>query len=151
MASQEPGAPRVSFSDKDLENGGQGGQDRYVVVHRARPCKNHLFRDGSCTTRACVAPAMSSIDHVTDSSNRSRKWSQAPGNIEDLGKSTMWAFLDASNMDFPPLDEYTALQKYISTYRDPKLAQEEGGAEKEEKPKKAWQVRCHCRRDASLI
>ncbi|KAF2725725.1 plasma-membrane proton-e [Polychaeton citri CBS 116435] len=53
-------APRVSFSDKDLENG-EGGPER------------------------------------------SRKWSQAPGNIEDL-------------------DEYTALQKYISTYRDPKLA-----------------------------
>ncbi|EMC93693.1 hypothetical protein BAUCODRAFT_125525 [Baudoinia panamericana UAMH 10762] len=34
---------------------------------------------------------------------RSRKWSQAPGNIEDL-------------------DEYTALQKYISTYRDPRAA-----------------------------
>lgn len=25
-------APRVSFSDKDMENGGEGGQERYVVV-----------------------------------------------------------------------------------------------------------------------
>jgi len=54
-------APRVSFSDKDLENGAPGNQDRA----------------------------------------QSRKWSTAPGNIEDL-------------------DEYTALQKYISTYKDPK-------------------------------
>lgn len=52
-------APRVSFGEKDMENGGDGAAER------------------------------------------SRKWSQAPGNIEDL-------------------DEYTALQKYISTYRDPK-------------------------------
>ncbi|KAK4554539.1 hypothetical protein LTR86_008393 [Recurvomyces mirabilis] len=56
-------APRVSFSDKDLENG----------------------------------------EHAAGAGDRSRKWSQAPGNIEDL-------------------DEYTALQKYISTYRDPKAA-----------------------------
>lgn len=60
MAQQAP--PRVSFSDKDLENG---------------------------------APA--------NERAASRKWSTAPGNIEDL-------------------DEYTALQKYISTYRDPKAA-----------------------------
>lgn len=59
MAQQ---APRVSFSDKDLENGAPNN-DRAA----------------------------------------SRKWSTAPGNIEDL-------------------DEYTALQKYISTYRDPKAA-----------------------------
>jgi len=51
---------------------------------------------------------------------RSRKWSQAPGNIEDL-------------------DEYTALQKYISTYKDPRAALFEKGDEKEAKPKKAWQ------------
>ncbi|CAK4031989.1 Plasma membrane ATPase [Lecanosticta acicola] len=72
-------APRVSFSDKDLENG-EGAADR------------------------------------------SRKWSQAPGNIDDL-------------------DEYTALQKYISTYRDPKAAQEEEAAEKgtEGQKKKSWQ------------
>lgn len=38
------------------------------------------------------------------------------------------------------LDEYTALQKYISTYRDPKLAQQEAGDQQEAKPKKAWQV-----------
>ena len=61
-------APRVSFSDKDLENG-------------AAPAGNH--------DRAA-----------------SRKWSTAPGNLEDL-------------------DEYTALQKYISTYRDPKAAAED--------------------------
>lgn len=60
MAQQAP--PRVSFSDKDLENGAPNN-DRAA----------------------------------------SRKWSTAPGNIEDL-------------------DEYTALQKYISTYRDPKAA-----------------------------
>ena len=40
-------------------------------------------------------------------------------------------------------DEYTALQKYISTYRDPKAASaddpdaDEG---KKKKPKKWWQV-----------
>lgn len=40
-------------------------------------------------------------------------------------------------------DEYTALQKYISTYRDPKAAAAEENANKEDnvKPKKAWQVR----------
>lgn len=46
--------------------------------------------------------------------------------------------------DEQPLDEYTALQKYISTYRDPKAAQQEEAAEKagEKKTgKKAWQVR----------
>lgn len=59
MAQQ---APRVSFSDKDLENG---------------------------------AP--------NNNGGAGRKWSTAPGNLEDL-------------------DEYTALQKYISTYRDPKAA-----------------------------
>jgi hypothetical protein len=55
---------------------------------------------------------------------RSRKWSQAPGNIEDL-------------------DEYTALQKYISTYRDPKLAQQEEQAANHanSQKKKSWQVR----------
>jgi H+-transporting ATPase len=53
---------------------------------------------------------------------RSRKWSQAPGNIEDL-------------------DEYTALQKYISTYRDPKAAAAEDAAAKDDdKPRKKWQV-----------
>ncbi|KAK0866560.1 hypothetical protein LTS02_004700 [Friedmanniomyces endolithicus] len=74
-------APRVSFTDKDLENG-EGAAER------------------------------------------SRKWSQAPGNIEDL-------------------DEYTALQKYISTYRDPRAAD---GAENQvkdtddaEKSKAWWQ------------
>lgn len=56
-------APRVSFGDKDLENGRPDSAER----------------------------------------NRSRKWSTAPGPIEEL-------------------DEYTALQKYISTYRDPKAA-----------------------------
>lgn len=47
-----------------------------------------------------------------------------------------------SNMDFDT-DEYTALQKYISTYRDPKAAAAEENANKEDdvKPKKAWQVR----------
>ncbi|GAB7340059.1 hypothetical protein MBLNU457_6555t1 [Dothideomycetes sp. NU457] len=64
-------APRVSFSDKDLENG-------------QHPTGNH-------------------------DRSQSRKWSQAPGNLEDL-------------------DEYTALQKYISTYRDPKAAAEEDPA-----------------------
>lgn len=64
-------APRVSFGEKDLENGAPAN-----------------------TSRA-----------------QSRKWSTAPGNIEDL-------------------DEYTALQKYISTYRDPKLAAEEEAANK---------------------
>lgn len=54
-------APRVSFGDKDLENGAAGEQ------------------------------------------RGSRKWSTAPGPIEEL-------------------DEYTALQKYISTYKDPKAA-----------------------------
>ncbi|CAK1363252.1 Plasma membrane ATPase [Cercospora beticola] len=72
-------APRVSFSDKDLEQNGEAG-----------------------------------------AAARSRKWSQAPGNIEDL-------------------DEYTALQKYISTYRDPKLAAQEAAEGQEEKPKKSWQ------------
>lgn len=38
------------------------------------------------------------------------------------------------------LDEYTALQKYISTYRDPKAAAAEEKANEEVKPKKAWQV-----------
>ena len=41
------------------------------------------------------------------------------------------------------LDEYTALQKYISTYKDPKAAEQaEGGNDEEEggKPKKSWQV-----------
>jgi hypothetical protein len=79
----ETNPPRVSFSDKDLENG----------------APNH--------DRAA-----------------SRKWSTAPGAIEDL-------------------DEYTALQKYISTYRDPKeRAAEEAAAngdKAEAKPKKAWQ------------
>lgn len=41
------------------------------------------------------------------------------------------------------LDEYTALQKYISTYRDPKLAAQEAAEGQEEKPKKSWQVRGH--------
>ncbi|KAK3051285.1 hypothetical protein LTR09_007681 [Extremus antarcticus] len=54
-----------------------------------------------------------------DERSRSRKWSQAPGNIEDL-------------------DEYTALQKYISTYRDPKAAAAEDGEIKEKKKKPAW-------------
>jgi H+-transporting ATPase len=76
--------PRVSFSDKDLENG----------------APNH--------DRA-----------------QSRKWSTAPGAIEDL-------------------DEYTALQKYISTYRDPKeRAAEEAAAGADGadagKKKKGWQ------------
>lgn len=46
------------------------------------------------------------------------------------------------------LDEYTALQKYISTYRDPKAAQQEEAAEKgdEKKGKKGWQVRHRHRR-----
>ncbi|KAK0934233.1 hypothetical protein LTR29_014221, partial [Friedmanniomyces endolithicus] len=73
-------APRVSFTDKDLENG-EGAAER------------------------------------------SRKWSQAPGNIEDL-------------------DEYTALQKYISTYRDPRAADAAENQVKdtdEKKPKAAWQ------------
>ncbi|THY57362.1 plasma-membrane proton-e [Aureobasidium pullulans] len=79
----ETNPPRVSFSDKDLENGAPNN-DRAA----------------------------------------SRKWSTAPGAIEDL-------------------DEYTALQKYISTYRDPKeKAAEEaaaGGSGAEGKPKKGWQ------------
>lgn len=39
-------------------------------------------------------------------------------------------------------DEYTALQKYISTYRDPKAAGQEEAAEgqDEKKKKKSWQV-----------
>lgn len=41
------------------------------------------------------------------------------------------------------LDEYTALQKYISTYRDPKLAAAEAGETEEKKPKKSWQVCRH--------
>lgn len=45
-------------------------------------------------------------------------------------------------MDF--LDEYTALQKYISTYKDPKAAEQaEGGDDEGDaggKPKKSWQV-----------
>ena len=76
-------APRVSFSDKDLENGAPAGNQ----------------------SRAA-----------------SRKWSTAPGNIEDL-------------------DEYTALQKYISTYRDPKAGLDEETAEKNAKDAgkgKAW-------------
>jgi len=48
----------------------------------------------------------------TQSRAASRKWSTAPGNIEYL-------------------DEYTALQKYISTYRDPKVALEEAAGEQE--------------------
>ncbi len=45
-------------------------------------------------------------------------------------------------MDLPHLDEYTALQKYISTYRDPKAAAAEKAANEdtEAKPKKSWQV-----------
>lgn len=41
------------------------------------------------------------------------------------------------------LDEYTALQKYISTYRDPKAIDHEANAGKKDdvKPKKKWQVR----------
>lgn len=50
------------------------------------------------------------------------------------------------------LDEYTALQKYISTYRDPKAAAEEdGNAEPEEKSKKGWQVRRRLRRDLARV
>lgn len=78
-------APRVSFSDKDLENG-------------QHPTGNH-------------------------DRSQSRKWSQAPGNLEDL-------------------DEYTALQKYISTYRDPKAAAEEDPAKNAKdagKGKSWWQ------------
>lgn len=71
-------APRVSFSDKDLENGAPN------------------------TDRAA-----------------SRKWSTAPGNLEDL-------------------DEYTALQKYISTYRDPKAAQEAKADDAADKKKPFW-------------
>lgn len=80
-------APRVSFSDKDLENG---------------------------------APTN---DHGGAERAQSRKWSTAPGNIEDL-------------------DEYTALQKYISTYRDPKdaVAEDDGAnAADAKKPKSWWQ------------
>jgi hypothetical protein len=55
-------APRVSFGEKDMENGGDGAAER------------------------------------------SRKWSQAPGNIEDLGEHTpslsLIIALDATNM--PP-------------------------------------------------
>lgn len=58
-----------------------------------------------------------------------------------------------SDMSSDPqhLDEYTALQKYISTYRDPKAAQQEAAAEEkgEKKPKKAWQVRRRPHLDAS--
>lgn len=43
-------------------------------------------------------------------------------------------------MDLTHLDEYTALQKYISTYRDPKAAAAEKAEESEAKPKKSWQV-----------
>lgn len=41
------------------------------------------------------------------------------------------------------VDEYTALQKYISTYRDPKLAQQEEQAlnHADSQKKKPWQVR----------
>ncbi|KAF2864441.1 plasma-membrane proton-e [Piedraia hortae CBS 480.64] len=56
--------------------------------------------------------------------DRARKWSQAPGAIEDL-------------------DEYTALQKYISTYKDPKAAEAEDAqgqnAQDAGKGKKWWQ------------
>ena len=47
-----------------------------------------------------------------------------------------------SNMNLDT-DEYTALQKYISTYRDPRAAllAEAGNKDEEKKPKKAWQVR----------
>lgn len=50
-----------------------------------------------------------------------------------------------SNMDTDtcPTDEYTALQKYISTYRDPKAAAQENAAANEDAPaKKApkWKV-----------
>nr|OQO32096.1 hypothetical protein B0A51_00634 [Rachicladosporium sp. CCFEE 5018] len=73
-------APRVSFGEKDMENGN------------------------------------------SDAAARSRKWSQAPGDINDL-------------------DEYTALQKYISTYRDPKAVDAENAdaTAADVKPKKAWQ------------
>lgn len=38
-------------------------------------------------------------------------------------------------------DEYTALQKYISTYRDPKDANKaEGPRDEAKKGKKSWQV-----------
>lgn len=81
-------APRVSFGEKDMENGPPTG-----------------------------APQ-------PGSRNQSRKWSTAPGAIEDL-------------------DEYTALQKYISTYRDPKAAAAEEAAAHDAndvaKPKKWWQ------------
>lgn len=95
---------------------------------------------------------------ATDGRCRSRKWSQAAGNIEDLGKPTitmhnaqqptsttttitLHAF--AMGSDTFMSDEYTALQKYISTYRDPKLAAAEAGEEEDQKPKKSWQVRRH--------
>lgn len=59
----------------------------------------------------------------------------------------MAPFGDAStNAWIDDLDEYTALQKYISTYRDPKLAAQDEGGETEEKPKKSWQVCCRRRR-----
>lgn len=46
----------------------------------------------------------------------------------------------ASYTDMDSLDEYTALQKYISTYRDPKAVSAEDGEVKEEKKKPAWKV-----------
>lgn len=68
---------------------------------------------------------METPQHPTGAQARtnSRKWSTAPGNLEDL-------------------DEYTALQKYISTYRDPKAAAAEDNqadAEDAHKSKPFWQ------------
>ncbi len=52
-------------------------------------------------------------------------------------------------MDIP--DEYTALQKYISTYRDPKAAAAEDGEIKEKKKKPAWKVSCSRRHFPSRV
>ena len=45
----------------------------------------------------------------------------------------------AANIDTMMTDEYTALQKYISTYRDPN-AMQEGDGEGEKKKKPWWKV-----------
>jgi len=46
-----------------------------------------------------------------------------------------------ANMRVADSDEYTALQKYISTYRDPKdVAAAQGASSEAKKGKKSWQV-----------